>query len=111
MTSTDHPQPLGNIHTSIPEELSHETSHSDDCPNIPPSLLETDLNDRALPIDTLQSQGALPSEQLSFLTLNVQKVGSTNPSLTNIGLTHSKLFTLYGDPFSTQQRIAYAHTA
>jgi len=34
-----------------------------------------------MPIDIPPTQGALSAEQLSFSTLNVQKVGSTSPSL------------------------------
>jgi hypothetical protein len=33
---------------------------------------------------SLHSQGALPTEQLSFLTLNVQKAGLNSPSLVDL---------------------------
>jgi hypothetical protein len=80
----DHSPLLGHTHTSILEELSQETLYSDDRPKIPPSTLEVDPGPRALPAEMTQTQGALLSERLSFLNLNVQKAGSKSPSLTDI---------------------------
>jgi hypothetical protein len=81
----DYPPPLGYTHKPISEEFSQETSYSFDCHNTSPSLRKADSEAKALPTNIPQTQGALPAEKLSILTLiNVQIVGSTSSSLRNI---------------------------
>jgi hypothetical protein len=69
--SVDHSPLLEHIHTCIHEELSQETLLSDDYPNPPPSPLVADLEARALCAKSTATQGALPSDRLSFFILNV----------------------------------------
>jgi hypothetical protein len=79
----DHPPP-GYHHTPIVLGTSQRTFHYNDCQYAPPSPPEGEIKGRATPSALPLSQGPLPLETLSFLTLNVQKTGSTNPSLSDI---------------------------
>ena len=82
--STEHSTPPERNLASLSGRFPPESLPSDDPPGSLASLLEADPEARALPADIPHTQGAVPSERLSFLTLNAQKAGSNNPSLTDI---------------------------